>query len=123
MDRYTKAQAPGNLKVLLSGESVKLLQRLTRQVPIANDIKKRAVDVVRKTREKPDLIEYGASPRAAMGIVMAAKARALIDGRKYVSVKDIEEMAFPVLRHRIILNFKAERDGKTTDDVIKELLK
>jgi MoxR-like ATPase len=54
---------------------------------------------------------------------MAAKAKALLEGRKYVSAKDIEEMAYPVLRHRIILNFKAERDGKTPDDVIRELMK
>ncbi|RME52571.1 MoxR family ATPase [Candidatus Woesearchaeota archaeon] len=123
VDRYTKAQEPSDLKVLLSGESVKLLQRLTRQVPIANDIKKRAVDVVRRTRELPDLIEYGASPRASLALVLAAKAKALLDGRKYVSVKDVEDMAYPVLRHRIILNFKAERDGKSPDDVIKEVLK
>ncbi|NJL44185.1 MAG: MoxR family ATPase [Nitrosarchaeum sp.] len=123
VDRYTKAHDPTELKVLLSGESIRLLQRLTRQVPIANDIKKRAVEIVRKTRQLPDLIEYGASPRASLGLVLAAKAKALLDGRKYVSVKDIEDMAYPVLRHRIILNFKAERDGKSTDDVIKELLK
>lgn len=111
------------LKTLLSGESLKLLQRLTRQVPIANDIKKRAVEIVAKTRRMPELIEYGASPRASLSLILAAKAKALIDGRKYVSLKDIEEMAYPVLRHRLILSFKAEREGKTTDDVIKEILK
>jgi len=123
VDRYTGAQEVAKLKTLLSGESLKLLQKLTRQVPIANDIKKRAVEIVVKTRTSQDLIEYGASPRASMGIIMAAKAKALIDGRKYVSLKDIEDMAFPVLRHRIVLSFKAEREGKSTDDVIKELLK
>lgn len=123
VDKYTKAHDPASLKVLLSGDSIKLLQRLTRQVPIANDIKKRAVAIVRKTRETPELIEYGASPRASLGLVLAAKAKALLDGRKFVSVKDIEEMAYPILRHRLILNFKAEREGKSPDDVIKELLK
>ena len=92
-------------------------------MPIANDIKKRAVEIVAKTRSMPDLIEFGASPRASLGIILAAKAKALIDGRKYVSLKDIEEMAFPVLRHRIVLSFKAEREGKTPDDVIRDLLK
>ncbi len=123
VERYTRGQDPGTLKTLLSGDSLKLLQKLTRQVPIANDIKKRAVEIVTKTRQVPELIEYGASPRASLGIILAAKARALIDGRKYVSLKDIEEMAYPVLRHRIVLSFKAEREGKSTDDVIKELLK
>jgi MoxR-like ATPase len=123
VERYTGATEVATLKTLLSGDSLKLLQKLTRQVPIANDIKKQAVEIVAKTRKKPELIEYGASPRASLAIIMAAKAKALIDGRKYVSLKDIEEMSLPVLRHRIVLSFKAEREGKTTDDVIKELLK
>ena len=123
VDRYTSAEEIEKLRTLLSGESLLLLQKLTRQVPIANDIKKRAVELVVKTRNVPDLIEYGASPRASLAVIMAAKAKALIDGRKYVSLKDIEDMAFPVLRHRIVLSFKAEREGKTADDVIRELLK
>ncbi len=123
VNRYTSSEEVEQLKTLLSGESLKLLQKLTRQVPIANDIKKRAVEIVAKTRSTPELIEYGASPRASLGIIMAAKAKALIDGRKYVSLKDIEEMAYPVLRHRIVLSFKAEREGKTTDDVVREMLK
>jgi MoxR-like ATPase len=69
------------------------------------------------------LIEYGASPRASIGLVLAAKARALIEGRKYVSKDDINKMAFPVLRHRIILSFEAERQGLHEDDAIKKLLK
>jgi len=92
-------------------------------VPIADDIKKRALEIVTKTRTTKDLIEYGASPRASIGLILAAKAKALLNGRKYVSAKDIEDMAYPVLRHRLILNFKAEREGKTADDVIRELLK
>jgi MoxR-like ATPase len=123
VERYTKPLEDEKLKTLLSGDSLKLLQKLTRQVPIANDIKRRAVEIVAKTRKLPDLIEYGASPRASLGIILSAKAKALIDGRKYVSLKDIEDMALPVLRHRIVLSFKAERDGKTPDDVVRELLK
>ncbi|MDD9954256.1 MAG: MoxR family ATPase [Candidatus Woesearchaeota archaeon] len=123
VDQFTKPATKEKLKQLMSGESIALLQKLTRQVPIANDIKKRAVELVTKTRNTPDLIEYGASPRASLGIVLAAKARALMDGRKFVSEKDIESVAFPVLRHRIVLSFKAERAGKSADDVIKEVLK
>jgi MoxR-like ATPase len=123
INRYTKSDVAAQVRTLLSKESLKLLQNLTRQVPIADDIKKRALEIVAKTRTAKDLIEYGASPRASIGLVMAAKAKALLEGRKYVSAKDIEEMAYPVLRHRIILNFKAERDGKTPDDVIRELMK
>ena len=123
VNRYTRnIQDPG-VRVLLSKESLKLLQQLTRQVPIADDIKNRAVEVVTKTRKMKDLIEYGASPRASIGIILAAKAKALIDGRKFVSAKDIEDMAYPVLRHRLVLSFKAEREGKTSDDVVREVLK
>ncbi len=123
VNRFTKSEKLAEVRTLLSKESLVLLQNLTRQVPIADDIKKRALEIVAKTRTAKDLIEYGASPRASIGIILAAKAKALINGRKYVSAKDIEEMAYPVLRHRLILNFKAERDGKTPDDVIRELLK
>jgi len=123
INRFTKSEKLAEVRTLLSKESLVLLQNLTRQVPIADDIKKRALEIVAKTRTAKDLIEYGASPRASIGIILAAKAKALINGRKYVSAKDIEEMAYPVLRHRLILNFKAERDGKTPDDVIRELLK
>ncbi|MFH0870105.1 MAG: MoxR family ATPase [archaeon] len=123
VNRFTKAVANPDIKALLSKESVVLLQNLTRQVPIAEDIKKRALQIVQKTRTRKDLIEYGASPRASIGIILAAKAKALVNGRKFVSEKDIEDMAFPVLRHRLILSFKAEREGKTADDIIRELLK
>ncbi len=123
VDRYTRVQDEVKLKQLLTGESILLLQKLTRQVPVANDIKKKAVDIVQLTRKTPDLIEYGASPRASLGLIMAAKAKALIDGRKYVSIKDVEQMAYPILRHRIVLSFKAERDNMTPDQVIAEIIK
>ena len=92
-------------------------------MPIANDLKRKVLKLVNLTRSEKAMIEYGASPRASMGLVMASKANALLDGRNFVSKKDIEEMALPVLRHRIIMNFEAERRGMTTDDVIMELLK
>jgi len=123
VDRYTRVQEEMKLKQLLTGESLLLLQKLTRQVPVANDIKKKAVDIVQATRKTPELIEYGASPRASLGLIMAAKAKALIDGRKYVSIKDVEQMAYPILRHRIVLSFKAERDNMTADQVIGEVIK
>ncbi len=123
INRFTKAKEAPKVKKLLSQDSLKVLQNLTRQVPIADDIKKKALDIVAKTRTEKELIEYGASPRASIGLILAAKAKALLSGRKYVSAKDVEEMAYPVLRHRLVLNFKAERDGKTPDDVIKEIMK
>ena len=86
-------------------------------------MRKRIVEIVDASRTKKDIIQYGASPRASIGLVLASKARALISGRNHVSSEDIQAMAYPVLRHRIILNFEAERKGMTTDDAITELLK
>lgn len=123
VNRYAEEIKKIKLKPILKKDVLLHLQQLTRQVPIANDIKKYAVKVVTDTRTKKDLIEYGASPRASIGLVLAAKARALIEGRKYVSKTDINTMAYPVLRHRIILSFEAERQNMDDDAVIKTLLK
>jgi MoxR-like ATPase len=123
VNNATGAGPTPQIQTLLGKNSILLLQKLTRQVPIADDIKKRAVDLVMLTRTRKDMIEYGASPRASIGLVMAAKARALVQGRKFVSSQDIDYVALPILRHRIILSFKAEREGKSPDDVIRELLK
>ena len=123
INRYAEVTKKIALKPVLKKNDLFALQGLTRQMPIANDIKKAAVDLVFETRKKKDLIEYGASPRASIALVLAGKARALLNGRKYVSRDDIRAMAFPVLRHRIILTFEAERQGLSEDDVIKKLIK
>ena len=123
VNRYAEEVKKINLKPILKKDNLIYLQNITRQVPIANDLKKYAVQVISNTRKKKDLIEYGASPRASIGLVLAAKARALMDGRKYVSKTDINAMAYPILRHRIILNFEAERQNLDEDAVIKMLLK
>ncbi|HZX12621.1 MAG TPA: MoxR family ATPase [Candidatus Nanoarchaeia archaeon] len=123
INRFTEGRAVTELKKVFDKDMILGLHRIVRDVPIANDIKKYALDIVASTREKKNLIEYGASPRAAIGLVLAAKARALLRGRKYVSKEDIQTMAYPVLRHRIILNFEAERQNLSEDDVIKQLLK
>ncbi|WP_342305318.1 MoxR family ATPase [Methanolobus sp. ZRKC5] len=121
VNRYTKSIMPTVGKVV-NKNTLLDLQKLTRDVPIADDIKSRAIKIVISTRIKSEFIEYGASPRASIGIILAAKARALIQGRNYVSAEDIDAMAYPVLRHRIILTFEAERRGISTDQVIKSLL-
>ena len=123
VNRFAEESKRATLKPVLNKDSLLYLQHMAKQIPIANDIKKAAIQMVTSTRQKKDLIEYGASPRASIGLVLAAKARALIEGRKYVSKEDINKMAFPVLRHRIILSFEAERQGMHEDDVIKMLLK
>ncbi len=122
VNRYTKNITP-SVKQVVSKSEVLELQKLTRDVPIAEDIKTRAIKIVTATREKSQHIEYGASPRASIGIILAAKARALMRGRNYVSTEDIDAMAYPVLRHRVILTFESERKGMTTDQVTSDILK
>lgn len=122
LNRYTEDRDPIQLKPILKKSSIISLQHLVRQVPVSNDLRRYAVEIVTKTRTRKDLIEYGASPRASMGMIMAAKARALMDGRKYVAKQDINAMALPILRHRMILNFEAERQGLDVDQVIQKLL-
>ena len=122
IDKFTAEAPDPHLKKMLNKQQILHLQSTTRLIPIANDLKKKVVALINATRTKKDTIQYGASPRASIGLILAAKARALIEGRNFVSNEDIEKMAYPVLRHRIILNFEAERKGLTTDDAVKELL-
>jgi len=121
--RFAAKDHNPTLKPVLNKNSLIKLQEVTREVPIAHDLKDKILHIVQATRKKKDLIDYGASPRASIGLILAAKARALVQGRNYVSSDDIKTMIYPVLRHRIILNFEAERKGMTTDDAIKELIK
>ena len=122
VDRYTgRLDADIPVEQTLSRADLVAAQEYVRQVPIADDLTDRAVDLVRATREA-DRLEYGASPRASMGLVVLAKARAFMHGRNHVQNEDIEAMAPPVLRHRVVVDFQAERDGVTPDAVIRELL-
>jgi len=122
VDKYTNPVEETKLRKMLNKQQLLHLQEITRQIPIANDIKMRVINIVNATRTKKEIIQYGASPRASIGLILAAKARALLKGRNHVSSEDIQAMAYPVLRHRIILNFEAERRGMTTDDAITEVL-
>jgi len=121
VDRYTGSTETIPVEKALTREEIREAQTLVREVPIAEDLRDRAVELVRKTRDTED-VEFGASPRASMALVVAAKARAFLHGRAHVASEDIEALAPPVLRHRIILDFRAEREGKTPDDVVESLL-
>lgn len=121
VDRYTETIDPApSVETVLSGDELRTIQTLVRQVPIADDIRERAVRLVADTREA-DRLEYGASPRASMALVVGAKAHALLDGRTYVSEADLEAIVQPALRHRVVVDFQAERDGVTPDAVIEGL--
>ncbi|UVE49440.1 MoxR family ATPase [Haloferax larsenii] len=121
VQQYAEGGTVPEIERVLPRKHLLAAQQLVRQVPIADDIRDRAIELVRKTRND-DAIEFGASPRASMALVLAAKARAFIHGRTHVSWEDVAEMAPPVIRHRIILDFRAEREGLTPDDAIQRLI-
>lgn len=128
VDKFTGSTEP-IVRKILSKDQVMTLQKLTRQMPISNELKTYVVKLVSATRPNEtnkvaaSYLDYGASPRASIGIVLAAKARALINSRDYVSKEDIMDVAIPVMRHRLILNFESEREGITTDQVIERIVK
>ena len=122
VDRFTsELDFEPDLENVISRSSLIRLQEFTRKVPIANDLREKAVSIVSATRDMDEL-DYGASPRASMNIVLAAKARALIEGRNHVSEKDIGSVAKPVLRHRIGLSFQAEKKGESEDKIIDQII-
>jgi MoxR-like ATPase len=113
-----------------TAEDILKFQWLTRQVPVSEAVGRVAVDLVRSTRPSDPLandavkryVKFGASVRATMFLALAAKARALLDGRFHVTEDDIRALALPVLRHRVLTNYHAESDGQTVDDVLRTLL-
>jgi MoxR-like ATPase len=114
----------------VTGADLVAFQRLVRQVPVADAVLRYALSLVRTSRPKspntPESVKkyvaFGASVRAAQYLVLGAKARALTNGRYHVSFEDIKAMAHPVMRHRVLVNFRAESEGVTTDSIIDELL-
>lgn len=118
---YTEGERVPDVERVLAREELQQIQQLVREVPIADDLRDSAVELARATREH-EQIEYGASPRASMALVLTGKARAFLRGRSHVKWEDIEAMALPVLRHRIIVDFRAEREGLDADDVIESIL-
>ena len=121
VDIYTKGSETVPVERALTREEIRAAQRHVRDVPIADDLRDAAIALVRRTRTAED-VEFGASPSASMALVVAAKARAFLHTRSHVSETDIRALAAPVLRHRIILGFRAEREGRTPDDVVEDLL-
>jgi MoxR-like ATPase len=113
-----------------TSEEILDFQQLVRMVPIADSVARYAVGLVRATRatddSSPDFVKkyvnFGASVRAAQNLVLASKARALMQHRYHVSYDDVKAMMRPILRHRILLNFQAESDKLTQDDILKKLL-
>ena len=132
-DEYTMlAQTTGKRSVsvapVMTAEDVRQLQSLAREVSLSEDLLRYVARLVRATRDKSlpyieKWVRFGAGPRAGQALVLAAKSRALLAGRFAVTTEDLRALAAPVLRHRILLNFDAEAENVTTDDVADGLFR
>ncbi len=126
----TTSQDPASIETVLTGPEILDLQKIVRQVPVTDHVVDYALALVRQTRVgeegAPEFVNewlsWGAGPRAVQYLLLGAKARALLHGRVHVSTDDIQALAPPVLRHRIVTNFSAESDGIRPDDVIQRLI-
>jgi MoxR-like ATPase len=117
-------------KKVVDAGTILELKHLAIQVPIAKPVQDYALRLVMNTHPQletsPDvtknLVRYGSSPRGAQAIIQASKVRALMDGRYNVSFEDVRNIAYPALRHRVFLNYQAVSEGKTSDDVIQDII-
>ncbi len=125
----TTGEIEPQLEAVMSAEEILHFQQLVRRVPVPDNVVRYAVQLVRATRPGPespnfirDYLRYGAGPRASQYLVLGAKARAALYGKYAPDVEDIQAVALPVLRHRIILNFNAEAENITPEMVVERLL-
>ncbi len=129
LERTTEAEEP-QAQPVLTGERVLEMRKLARQVPIADDVRNFAIDVVLATHPENGVapekvrryVQYGSSPRGAQAMVLAAKIRAILDGRYHVAREDLSAAAHASLRHRLILNFEGQAEGVSPDEVIDDVL-
>jgi MoxR-like ATPase len=128
--KRTTGTTSAELKPVLSGEQIQRLQQVVRQVVVADHVFSYAADLVRATRPRaagvpkfvPELLSWGAGPRASQYLILGGKSRAILHGRLHVTTDDIKAVAYPVLRHRLITTFHADAEGITTDDIITRLI-
>ena len=130
LNRTTEGERP-SLQKVMTGAALLDWRRLMVQVPVPSHVKDYAVRLVLATHAKAETavpvanqyLRFGSSPRGGQCLILAAKARALTQGRFNVGFEDVQTMATAALRHRLILNFEAEAEGVTTDQVITQILK
>ena len=128
--RRTTSPMSDSIAPVLTAEEIVDLQRIVREVPVSDHVLRYALSLVRQTRVGepgvPDFVQdqvrWGAGPRAVQFLILGGKARALLRGRTHVTCDDIQALAKPVLRHRLVLSFTAESEGMLVDDLIDRLM-
>ena len=127
--KATTALPPEAVRAVVSRDEIIAFQRVVRRVPVADAVTRYAVNLVRTSRPGPaapdfirQYVNYGASVRAAQALILGSKARALLQGRSHVGYEDIQALARPVMRHRLILNFQAQSEKVTADHLIEKLV-
>ena len=128
--RLTTAVQDVKLSKVLTGQEILAIQDIIRRVPVADHVIQYAMKLVRATRVHeggvPEIISnyvsWGAGPRACQYLILGGKVRAVLHGRFHVSTEDIQAVAKPVLRHRIVTNFNADAEGYTVDKIVEKLL-
>ena len=119
-----------SLNQMLNAESITKYQELIRRIPVADNVLEYAVKLVGKTRANDntapqltkDFITWGAGPRASQYLIIGAKCHAAINGKYSPDIEDVKAVAKPILRHRLVKNYRAEAEGYSMDRIIEELL-
>ena len=126
----TTGTTTADVKPILTASEIIALQKSVREVPLSDHIARYAIAIVRQTRVGgdgvpefvSDQLAWGAGPRAVQYLILGCKARALLQGRSHVTIEDVQALAAPVLRHRIVVGFAAESEGVTADSIIRQLI-
>lgn len=127
IEKFERRELTQTLNKILNKETIREWQEIAKQIYTDDRIKKYVISIVSETRQPKEkalsqLIDVGASPRASIFLILAGRIRAFIEGRNFVTPEDIKEVAYPVLRHRIIPSFEAEAEKIPADKIISELL-
>jgi MoxR-like ATPase len=128
--KNTTSDIRNSVNEVLSGEDIADFQNLVRKVPVSDNVVEYAVKLANKTRPgieggspiANEYLEWGAGPRASQYLVLGAKCNSLLNGKYSPDIEDVQSIAKPVLRHRIVRNFKAEAEGIGVDDIISKLI-
>lgn len=128
--KLTTANIKVELNKILNAEQIVFFQDLIRKIPVADNVIEYAVKLVNKTRLNSEYtaevtkkyLQWGAGPRASQYLIIGAKAHAAVNGKYSPDIEDVKAIATPILRHRIVLNYKAEAEGVSVEDIIKQLL-